>query len=858
MPNIIQHKRNSTPGSIPGTGSLAQGELGLNLADGRLYTKNSSNVIINLPVTSISGTSITPASGIFSGRIGVGTTSPSGSLHIVGSGLISSVTGTVPNSLFHVYSATSGANIFNVEGTNGSLFSVVDSLSGSLMSVNNNAGLPVFEVFSDDRVVAGRYNQNDLVVTSGGNVGIGVAAPTNKLQVSGNSLVSGLLSATTGNFNILQVGGTGVSISGHTHLSSNITNFNSSVSGLVSGIYAPLSGKLNQFASTSSSELFGVISDETGSGLLVFNNSPTLTGIPLAPTASSGTNTNQIASTAFVRTEISNLVASAPATLDTLNELATALGNDANFSTTVTNSLAGKANLSGATFTGTISGPTGNFTVLQQNGTAVSTVGHSHTASNITNFNSSVSGLLPTIANSGDNRILTSTGSSVGVNAESNLSFDGNTLTINSDSPINTYIKNIVNVGDATDNIGKIVWHNVYSNLNADIAQIDVSTDSLFNEGMLVFHTNDGTSLQERVRITDIGRVGIGTSTPSSSLQVVGLITSNSGNFTVLQQNGVGVSTTTHTHGNISSSGTIGTTSGRPLITTTNGVVTTGVFGSASGTFCQGNDSRLSDSRDPNLHSQLSNTIYEVEGGNYPFSLLDPIVSELGEGGSWLSVRNNILEAAAAVHSHGNITSSGTIGSTSGLLITTTSNGQLTTSSSISSSLISNFNSSVSGLFSKTYSVFSATDNQPPASAFATLDTRNSIAVLEFDANTQESAIFVGVMPDNAVLTNGLTVRLWWMADTATSGNVRWGVSFEDTGTDNDADSFSAVTQANGAANGTSGIETVTTITATSGNIDGIAAGDRYRLKVTRIADDATNDTMLGDAQLVAVEVRAA
>lgn len=70
--------------------------------------------------------------------------------------------------------------------------------------------------------------------------------------------------------------------------------------------------------------------------------SPALTGTPTAPTASAGTNTTQIATTAFVSSAVSNLVASAPAALDTLNELATALGNDPNFATTVTNSLAGK------------------------------------------------------------------------------------------------------------------------------------------------------------------------------------------------------------------------------------------------------------------------------------------------------------------------------------------------------------------------------------------------------------------------------------------------------------------------------------------------------------------------------------
>jgi hypothetical protein len=81
--------------------------------------------------------------------------------------------------------------------------------------------------------------------------------------------------------------------------------------------------------------------------------SPALTGTPTAPTAAAGTNTTQVATTAFVGTAVSNLVASAPAALDTLNELATALGNDASFSTTITNALAAKAPLASPTFTGT-------------------------------------------------------------------------------------------------------------------------------------------------------------------------------------------------------------------------------------------------------------------------------------------------------------------------------------------------------------------------------------------------------------------------------------------------------------------------------------------------------------------------
>ncbi|MFW5401450.1 phage tail protein, partial [Yersinia sp. 1252 StPb PI] len=70
--------------------------------------------------------------------------------------------------------------------------------------------------------------------------------------------------------------------------------------------------------------------------------SPTLTGTPLAPTAAAGNNTQQLANTAFVQAAISALVSSSPAALDTLNELAAALGNDPNFATTMTNALAAK------------------------------------------------------------------------------------------------------------------------------------------------------------------------------------------------------------------------------------------------------------------------------------------------------------------------------------------------------------------------------------------------------------------------------------------------------------------------------------------------------------------------------------
>ncbi|EFI5886385.1 phage tail protein, partial [Escherichia coli] len=71
-------------------------------------------------------------------------------------------------------------------------------------------------------------------------------------------------------------------------------------------------------------------------------NSPALTGTPTTPTARQGTNNTQIASTAFVMAAIAALVDSSPDALNTLNELAAALGNDPNFATTMTNALASK------------------------------------------------------------------------------------------------------------------------------------------------------------------------------------------------------------------------------------------------------------------------------------------------------------------------------------------------------------------------------------------------------------------------------------------------------------------------------------------------------------------------------------
>ncbi|HBC5476770.1 phage tail protein [Escherichia coli] len=86
--------------------------------------------------------------------------------------------------------------------------------------------------------------------------------------------------------------------------------------------------------------------------------SPTFTGTPKAPTPAAGNNTTQVATTAFVQAALTALINGAPATLDTLKEIAAAINNDPNFSTTINNALALKAPLSSPALTGTPTAPT--------------------------------------------------------------------------------------------------------------------------------------------------------------------------------------------------------------------------------------------------------------------------------------------------------------------------------------------------------------------------------------------------------------------------------------------------------------------------------------------------------------------
>jgi hypothetical protein len=128
--------------------------------------------------------------------------------------------------------------------------------------------------------------------------------------------------------------------------------------GNVSGISATMVG-LGNVNNTADTAKPVSTAQQTALDLKANLDSPALTGTPTAPTATVATNTTQIATTAFVRAEVSALVNSAGSTLDTLGEIATALGNDANLSTTLTTSIGLKAPIASPTFTGTVTIPEG-------------------------------------------------------------------------------------------------------------------------------------------------------------------------------------------------------------------------------------------------------------------------------------------------------------------------------------------------------------------------------------------------------------------------------------------------------------------------------------------------------------------
>jgi hypothetical protein len=157
----------------------------------------------------------------------------------------------------------------------------------------------------------------------------------------------------------------------------------------------------------------------------------------------------------------------------------------------------------------------------------------------------------------------------------------------------------------------------------------------------------------------------------------------------------------------------------------------------------------------------------------------------------------------------------------------------------------------------QTLAKFFPQDNESIASATAAPGLRNGHPILSFDDTTGEQCIFTDILSDYYD-GGGLSILIHWAAASATSGTVLWNAAIErigEGGQNIGSDGFAtAVDDGTATAPGTSGLEDVHTITLTSGaEMDSLAAGESYRLKITR---DPTGDTMVGDAQIIGIEVR--
>lgn len=153
---------------------------------------------------------------------------------------------------------------------------------------------------------------------------------------------------------------------------------------------------------------------------------------------------------------------------------------------------------------------------------------------------------------------------------------------------------------------------------------------------------------------------------------------------------------------------------------------------------------------------------------------------------------------------------------------------------------------------------FGPLHNEPPASNPATLDTRNSRPCLDFDASTNESAVFSAIMPQHYAGTTGVTVYIHYAMTSAEVNTVDWDAAFERIGDqqlDIDGDSFAAVNSVDDTTvPGTSGLVDIVSIAFTDGvDMDSVVKGEGFRLKITR---DAASDDAAGDAELVFVEIR--
>ena len=212
----------------------------------------------------------------------------------------------------------------------------------SLTTVIGTGAIVNADVNTSAQIAYGKLNLTNSIV----NADINASAAIDKTKISGTAITAGDTGTVT---STMIADGTIVNADINASAAIDWTKLAPS-----STVSATELGYLDGVTSAIQTQIDSKLATSTASSTYAPLASPALTGVPTAPTAASNTNTTQIATTAYVQNEIAELIDAAPGALDTLNELAAALGDDANFSSTVTTALGTKLPLAGGTMTGAI------------------------------------------------------------------------------------------------------------------------------------------------------------------------------------------------------------------------------------------------------------------------------------------------------------------------------------------------------------------------------------------------------------------------------------------------------------------------------------------------------------------------
>ena len=248
------------------------------------------------------------------------------------------------------------------------------------------------------------------------------------------------------------------------------------------------------------------IADDAVTGALIADD-VALAGNPTTTTQSAGNSTTRIATTAFVTTAINNLVDSAPSALDTLNELAAAMGDDANFSTTITNSIATKAPLASPSLTGTVT-ITGNFPQLF----FVDTAGSDLDAYIVNNANGLFIGKTNTPSSSNDILSLDLTNQRVGIGASSPDSL------LELETAVTNASGGLLLTNTNASGYSTVQFKNTGGTAQTYTLALGGSS-SAFAQKLYIYDDTDGAA---RVVLDHSGNLGIGTSGPLAKLHVSG------------------------------------------------------------------------------------------------------------------------------------------------------------------------------------------------------------------------------------------------------------------------------------------------------------------------------------------------